>query len=415
MMAWDRRTSIVRKISQMSSLAGMAGALLVGVPSGNLAAQQQAPVIAPATKAEPAKKTKAKSKAAADEAKAVKKDPAVAQQQVDAGVASLQAGKADLAVQQLTAAIAGGGLPPALMARAQYHRGLAYRKQSKPALAISDLTQALWIKSGLNEADRADALQNRIAAYRDAGLPDQDDAESVKSKAASKKPAGDAPVAVGGVPASPSASTGSISAPPSRPSASLAPATETAPTQSNGGGVGGFFGNLFGGSGSSANAAPAPSAPVAQPKEAASSAWSSGTEVKPATAISARSAKPSPSSQDPAASPLPWQKTETPKAATVQTAAVAPAAVGAGPARGKYVLQVARLKTPEEAQAVATKLKQQLPAELAGREAAVVAVNAGGFGTLHQVTFGPFADPAEWKAICPKLLSAGHDCQPLTK
>ncbi len=59
--------------------------------------------------------------------------------------------------------MAGGNLPPAIMARALYMRGVAYRQQSKPAQAISDLTSALWLKGGLAAEDRADALKQRPA------------------------------------------------------------------------------------------------------------------------------------------------------------------------------------------------------------------------------------------------------------
>ena len=64
-------------------------------------------------------------------------------------------------------------MPPPQMARALYHRGVAYRKANKPAQAISDLTSALWLKNGLQDADRQDAVKQRADAYREAGLPDQ--------------------------------------------------------------------------------------------------------------------------------------------------------------------------------------------------------------------------------------------------
>ena len=48
----------------------------------------------------------------------------------------------DQAAQALSQALQ-GGLPSRQMAKALYHRGVAYRRQGKPAQAISDLTSAL--------------------------------------------------------------------------------------------------------------------------------------------------------------------------------------------------------------------------------------------------------------------------------
>ncbi len=400
MMAWGRRTSPISEAARSVGLACTFGASLLCLTIAPSIAQTVDPsATSPAAASAPAKAAakKPKTKPAASEAKAAKKDPAVAQKEIDAGVASLQAGKTDLAVQQLTSALTGGSLPAPLLARAHYQRGLAYRKQSKTALAISDLTQALWVKNGLAETDRADAMQNRIAAYRDAGLPDQADAESVKSTSTSApRPAtpAAAPAKVAAAEAAPAsalastaARTGSIST--EKPTAGLVPTPDPAPS-TGGGGLGGFFGNLFGGSSGAATAAPAAQAAPAK-TEVASSAWSAGTEVK----APAASAKVKPAGQT--------------------AALAAPIAASAPKSNGRYILQVAKLKTREDAQSVADKLKQQLGLELAGREASIVAVSEGGFGTLHRLSFGPFADAAEWKTLCPKLLKAGHDCQPLTQ
>ncbi len=416
-MAWGRRTSIGLGVMSWMLPRCAVGMLAIGSFTHQTFAQQQAPAqptAAPAaTEAAKQAKKKPKSKPATEEAKAAKKDPAVAQQQIDAGTAALQAGKHDQAVLQFTSALTGGSLPASLMARAHYQRGIAYRKQSKPALAIEDLTHALWIKNGLTESDRADAMQNRIAAYRDAGLPDQADAEGLKSQtvstAAAMNTAGSA------APSSPSR-TGSI--PAEKPSAGLAPTGEAAPAPS--GGIGSLFGNLFGGSNGTAEAAPV--APAEPKAEVSASAWSAGTEVKPPPQ-KIRPAGGTAPTVGASSAPLPWQQPapQQTQRAPAKVASIAPtsppAATGPAPVKGnaRYALQVAQLKSREEAQSVAVQLKQQLGPDLAGREASIVAVSAGGFGTLHRLSFGPFADAAEWKDLCPKLLKAGHDCQPLTQ
>ena len=106
---------------------------------------------------------------------------------VDAAAALVTAGKTEPAIASLSSLIASGNLPPAVMARALYLRGMAYRQQAKPALAISDLTGALWLKSGLNDTDRADATKQRAAAYGDAGLTDQGQAIADATTASTQK------------------------------------------------------------------------------------------------------------------------------------------------------------------------------------------------------------------------------------
>ena len=407
MMAWGRRTSIgkgigpgLKNAAAPSFVIGMLAAISF---AHQAAAQSQAPApqtAAPAASEAPKQaKKKPNAKPAAEQAKAVKKDPAVAQQQIEAGSAALQAGKNDQAVQQFTAALTGGSLPASLMASAHHQRGNAYRKLSKPALAIEDLTHALWLKNGLSESDRADAMQNRIAAYRDAGLPDQADAESLKSQPV---PATLASKGQEQGSSSSSSRTGSI--PTEKPTATLALAPESTPQASTG--IGSFFGNLFGGSSGTVEAA---TTTASTPKaEVSGSAWSAGTEVK----TPGQKIKPASGTATQGAAPA----LAAPKA-PAKVASIAPAAAALAPAKGdtRYRLQVAQLKSREEAQSIAAQLKQQLGPDLAGREASIVAVSAGGFGTLHRLSFGPFADAAEWKDLCPKLLKAGHDCLPLTQ
>ena len=77
----------------------------------------------------------------------------------------------------------GGGLGSAEMAKALYVRGMAYKKQSKPGLAISDLTSALWLKNGLGDADQKSAIAERAEAYRLAGLGDGNTGEDSVSVA----------------------------------------------------------------------------------------------------------------------------------------------------------------------------------------------------------------------------------------
>ncbi len=87
------------------------------------------------------------------------------QQAFDAGIKAYGAGKNEEALRAFEAAMR-GGLPSAQMPRMLYYRGLTFRKLGKPGFAVSDLTSALWLKNGLSEAERADAIKVRALAYQ---------------------------------------------------------------------------------------------------------------------------------------------------------------------------------------------------------------------------------------------------------
>ena len=169
---------------------------------------------------------------------ATRQDPAAAQRAIEAALKQLEAGRTERAVQALSATLAAGNLPPAIMAKALYVRGMAYRQQGQPAQAISDFSSALWLRGGLGGDDRAGAIRERSAAFADAGLAD--------------------------------------------PKSTPAPAAKTVSSGSN------WLSNLFGGAPSTPPPAPPPAprtsaAPPERVKPAAAppapDTWSSNTEV----------------------------------------------------------------------------------------------------------------------------------------
>ncbi len=372
-----------------------------------IAALAFAGMFAPAVESQTASrmaKAKAKAKEAAagpaapaDEAKAApkkKQDPVEAQRTIDAAAKLIQAGKIDQATQSLTAILNAGHLPPPIMAKALYTRGVAFRQKSQPAQAISDLTSALWLKGGLNETDRADALKQRSQAYADAGLSEAGSSVASAGPEAKERPA--------------------------------APAkgwsTETAaPAQAASGGN--WFENLFG-----ASAAPAPPpAPKAAPPPAetasiskadppsageklatrprVSKAWSSSTEVHAAAPERPRPAAP-------AAAPEP--RTAARVATAEPKTAPAPAAVVAAPAAGKYRVQLATVRTQAEAQALATKAKRE-HAVLAASQPQIDQTVFGNMGSFYRVRFGPYATLQETQAVCARLKGSGFDCMSVTQ
>lgn len=309
------------------------------------------------------------------------------------GIDAYKRGKHANAIGALSTAISNGGLASTDLARALYFRGLAYRKLGKPSQAIPDLTNAIWLGEGLEAAERSDAIANRAAAHRDAGLPDPGD---VAGSATPSAPAATAAATS----TSPAAATGNGW--PAAETQRAAPGTAGASvaaeqTSSSGlGAIGGFFGNLFGGSGSS-SAEPSGAKEITTASTAARgggaavpsavSSWSNATEVKQKTAAPTRVA-----------------------AATVAEPAApskdkAPAAHG-----GKYKLQVAVVRSREEADRLIGAILAKHGSELKSYTTAAEETVLGNMGTFFRVNVAPFADAAAPQRLCKSLVADGYDC-----
>ena len=337
-------------------------------------------------KAEPQENEESEEGEAKAPAKKKRQDPAEAQRSIEGASKLLQAGKADQATVALTSTLAGGNLPPAIMARALYLRGVAYRQQSKPAQAISDLTGALWLKGGLTAEDRQDALKQRSGAYADAGLTEN--GEVVARPPATAKEGTERPA---------TKSWGVVTTP-----------TENAPAptpQTSEGSGNNWFKNWF--NSASASSPPANTGPPATasidkadatsrappPVSSArvASAWSSTTQVKPETAPSeARSPNARPTAEARALTPPPVH------------------------AEGKYRVQLATVRTQQEAAAVAVKAKRAL-AGVAAREPEIDQTVLGNMGSFYRVRIGPFATVQETQAVCAKVKGTGLDCMTVTQ
>ncbi len=442
---------------------GIAG--IAGEARAQTQAQPQQPAARSTEKSAPPKTESAKSKAAAKAkaaAGAPKMDAAAAQGEVEAGITALGQGRLEASVASLSNALSSGGLPSAQTARALYYRGVAYRRQAKPALAISDLTNALWIKAGLTEEQRADALQQRSGAYREAGLPDQSEPQGPRQASTAKPGAATAPFAAVAPP------------PPGGSSTSLS---------SSGGG---FFSSLFGG-GSSSQSASVAAAPASVPSTTASIAprapatpaatggpttevqsqgpkpstrmvpvysstnalpqgfqdmqepvrhvevstqaragqaqaqpsgggaavakpWDETTKVKQSPTSAAKSAQAAQPSQQVAAAP---QAAAEPTAAPRGRAAgpAASAAAASPPIGGSIRIQVAAVRSAEEAQGVSAKLQAQYGRDLGGRAPVIDQVSAGNFGMFYRVQVGPYATTRDTEGLCAKLRTGGLDCR----
>lgn len=331
------------------------------------------------------------------------------------GIEAYQKGDTARAIGAFSSAMSKGGLTSPSLAKALLYRGLSYRKQGKPAQAIPDLTNALYIKDGLAEAERGEAIAARTAAYRDAGIADPTGvpaaAPTAQAVASPQAPSAPASVPVASSPAGkPSGGAWQTAAAPG-PGAgtSAAAAAEAAPAQpASSGGIGGFFSNLFGGSGD--GAAPAASndvttastgasatAPASAPTAAVSS-WSNATEVtQRAAAKGQRTAAAQPAA-----------------AVSTDVAPAAPAAPKRDTAGGKYKLQVAAVRSRGEADALAARLVSEHAGKLGGRAPVVEEAVFGSMGTFYRVNIGSYAAAAEPDSLCKALRPSGFDCLVVT-
>ena len=327
-----------------------------------------------AAKKQPAKEADAEPAANGEEAAAKKpakkrQDPAEAQHAIETAVRLLEAGKSEQAGQELTAVLSGGNLPPAIMAKALLYRGIAYRQQKKPAQAIADLTNALWLKGGLSEADRSDALRQRSSAYQEAGLAQ-----------------GGEPITPAVPNAARSTRTASTSENPTSPESS-------APPPQTSGGWTNPFAALFGGSSSPTPPAPQRPAP-------------------PATTASIQAPQPPPSF-----TPATGTKSSGWTRNTEVHTGSEPAGTSAAAAKpeGKFRVQVGMVRTQADAQALAARVKREHGAALAGREAEIDEATVGNMGSFYRVRMGPFASANEGQAVCSKLKGTGIDCLVVTQ
>lgn len=363
--------------SALIAVVGM-GLLLFG-GSHCLAQAQPEPAKEQAKQAKPAAKKKAAAPAdPAENPEAAKKAAAAdVQKALDAAQKSLDTGKFDVAGTQVNAMISKGGLDARSMARALAIRGHVHKKQGKPAQAIADLQSALWLKGGLSDAERANATLARAEAYREAGLGEAPSINGggkgkavADSKASAPAPAQSRPIA-----------TAAVAARPPEP----APPAQSAAS----GGTGNFFSNLFG---QSPKPSPQPAtAPAAAPVNAAVSSWS-----EPTTSAVAKKVQPA----------------AQPKVKDAQVAAAGPAAAeGAAAAKStsKIALQLGAVRSRDEAQAIAQRVKKE-HGDAIGQRKYDITEAAFGATTFYRVRIGPFTDQVESQAICASIRSKGVDC-----
>ncbi|MEQ1715667.1 MAG: SPOR domain-containing protein [Hyphomicrobium sp.] len=386
----------------------------------------------------------------------------------DGGVKSYQAGKLQPAVDQLSTALRGGGLVSTDMARGLYYRGLAYKKQNKPGLAISDLTSALWLKNGLSEAERQSATAERAEAYKSAGLGDGNSgadkvaaadpkAETAGQASTSANPATTAPAqaAEAGPAAKPYAPAASVADTGIPQPLTMGAETAAAPGPQVGSGAGvAAAGNVdqvaamdqprFEAAGpaqkpvlnavpadnSDASSMPGSAAPAKSTIAGFFSDMFSGSSAPSAPAPAPASTVTTASTTQAAPQSSSWSDTSsvaegsgkkgkaakhaaaTGTSGNTGTAAVpAPVAKAEPKAKGgKYKLHIAAVRSRAEADALAQKLTQQYGGAFASRAPAVDEAVIGSMGTFYRVRVGSYATADEPRGLCNTLRNGGYDC-----
>lgn len=375
---------------------------------------------------------------------------AAAKKAYDAGLKEYAAGRHQNAIGQLTIAVKAGVLSASEMAKALYTRGLAYKRDNKPGLAISDLTSAIWLKNGLSPSDQKSAIAERSEAYRMAGLEDTGSTPDQRVISAAQPAAGATGAKVVANPApGPNAGSAGLSAAAiaeaagsqggassgdgtsatitrqdaaSEAAQDAARARATAAGESSSlqsvaspsgyggdaspappssgssfgqtvsaipGNVTGFFSNMFGG-GSSSSAAP---------PEASNSV----------TTASTAASAPETSSWSNATVVAPGATAKPTKIALAAETNPKPVAT-----KGKYKIHIAALRSRADAEALAQNLIAQHGPDLSNHVPTVDEAVIGSMGTFYRVRIGGYASQEEPRGLCNKLRSSGLDCLVVT-
>lgn len=359
--------------------------------------------------------------------------PAQAQDGLKSGAASLNAGKYDAAVRQLSAAINSSNTSAGQAAKALYLRGVAYRKLGQPGRAVADLGAAIWL--GLPADDRVKALVNRGLAYRAAGLSSQAEAEFSQARRAGGSGAVANLIEQDGGAGAGTASIGAfdtaVSAEADRPSGPASVAisepgrTRTAATAPgswdtsvtsgsqtpSGGSSGGNRLTRFWDSvtGSSDSPAPAPAPAPAQERTTTAqrtAAAPAPTAAAPTTGWTATTDSAATAS-DAGRSGSGWRLFS--RSAEADPAPMPAPATTRASGGGSYRLQFAATQSEAEANALWKKVSRE-SSQVGSLQPRIKKSEIGSFGTFYHLTVGPFSDKAETVKVCNALKRKGVDC-----
>lgn len=319
-----------------------------------------------------------------------------------AGESALAKGQYKVAARNFTKAMQSGDLTNVQVAKALYQRGIANEKTGRPADAIADITNALFIE-GLAGADRAKAYLGRARAYEAVGMNKL--ALSDKSRAGSGG-ASEQRIASSNKPVSSELGgadfSTSVHLPDSRtpapifrtkvkmhkstpqPQKVVTFETKSRPRQDN---IPRFRTTIV------PRESKAPASPASAPKTRASRTTQRVALARPAVSSLSSSFAAT------LATPRP-QTSSVPRPPAPRTAAG-----GSG-----YRIQIAALRSDAEAQATWKRLVKKHRKLLAGHQPNIVRTELGGLGTFYRLQLGPFAEKEPSKQLCKEFKLGGLDC-----
>jgi cell division septation protein DedD len=82
---------------------------------------------------------------------------------------------------------------------------------------------------------------------------------------------------------------------------------------------------------------------------------------------------------------------------------------------GRFRVQLALVRTEQEARALALKAKRELSDALAAREPEIDQTVLGNMGAFYRVRAGPFGSMQETQAVCARVKGTGFDCMAVTQ
>ncbi len=388
---------------------------------------------------------------------------------LDAASDAIKQNRHAAAVKALDKALGAGKLSTSDMSKALYYRGIAYRALKKPAQSIADLTNAIWL-GGLSPAERADALKHRSQAYDsggESGRAKSDMAEA--NRLASKLPAKSATSATPAKRAKPATNAQDSSKSSTWVTTSATQPGAATNKPAGGGltsGITGFFGNIFGGSSGSGSSgtvvatAPAVNSVTQAPKKAVKPSVKKPAkpQVKPAVIARAKpkapvkqvttgwaanidqgapqgsigqsspgasgsggissyfgnwfggSSKPAQSAAKPAQTAAVDVKKPTPEKAAPQT----PAKKAQRP-KGRVKLQIATVRSKDEASTIVSNLNANHSTVVARHPARIDEAVMGNMGTFYRVRLEAFESEKTALRTCNKLRATGLDCFPVAR
>lgn len=179
--------------------------------------------------------------------------------------------------------------------------------------------------------------------------------------------------------------------------------------------ISGFFSNMFGG-GSSEQ----PTSPPATTGSTGGYGWVPADQASPhgpVAQVSASEPQRAPGSE-PQRAPA-WEAAASEARPSTQVAAIAPDAAPRASvstsAGGKYRLQLASVRSREEADRLVQTVMSQHADQLGGAAAEIDETVIGNMGTFYRVRVGPYANASDPKRLCTTLKPQGYDCQVVTQ